>query len=129
MINKKYIIDTSAFIMAIYQENVDVDFKKYFDNSMMHHINVSEAISVLIRDGMPIEVAKEVIESTISETISTNFKEAVIAAEIRVKNKMFGISTGDSFCLAAAKLYGVPIVTADRVWQKLQLGVEIICIR
>jgi len=127
--NKKYLIDTSAFIMAIYQENSDIDFKKYFDHSVMHHMNVSEAIAVLIRDGMPLNLAEEVIQSTISETITTNFEEASLAACIRVENKQFGISTGDSFCLAAAKLLNYPIITADKIWTELKLDIEIICVR
>jgi ribonuclease VapC len=127
--SEKYIIDSSALIMAIYQEYSKIDLTAYFANSCMHHINVSEVIAVLIRDGMPEQASWEIVETTISETIATNFDQAKLAANIRVHNKEYGISTGDSFCLAAAKLLGHTVITADKVWTELKLDLKVICIR
>lgn len=127
--NKKYLIDSSALLMAIYNEKSAFDYKKYFAHSAMHLVNVSEVLAVLTRDGMPINIAKQIIQTTIAETVISNFEEAALAAEIRVKNKEYGISTGDSFCLAAAKLNDYSVITADQIWTKLELDLEIICVR
>jgi PIN domain nuclease of toxin-antitoxin system len=43
--------------------------------------------------------------------------------------KPFGLSLADRGCLVLARQLGVPVVTADRAWAKLDLGIEIRIIR
>jgi len=40
-----------------------------------------------------------------------------------------GLSFGGRACLALAEHRGVPVVTADRSWQSLNIGIEIRLIR
>lgn len=127
--SKKYIIDASALLIVIYNENSKFDCKQYFADSVIHLVNVSEVLTVLMRDGMPINIARQIVHATVPELVASNLEEASLAAEIRVKNKEYGISTGDSFCLASAKLNDFVVITADQVWTKLDLGLEIICVR
>ncbi len=127
--DRKYIVDSSAFLAAIYDEESDFDFEKFMPDSAMHVVNLSEVIAVLIRDGMQKSIAKQIIQSNISDILNSSVEEAILAADIRIKSRKYGISTGDSFCLAAAKLYKLPVITADKIWQKLDLGIEIIYVR
>ena len=127
--NKKYIIDSSALLAAIYNENFTFDFEKYLPYSIMHIVNFSEVVAVLLRDGMQETTARNIAQNNISEIFNPTIDEAVLAANIRVKNKEYGISTGDSFCLAAAKLYKYPVITADKIWGKLDIDLEIIYVR
>jgi PIN domain nuclease of toxin-antitoxin system len=41
----------------------------------------------------------------------------------------FGLSLADRACLALAKQRGLPVLTADRIWQTLDLGVAVVLIR
>lgn len=41
----------------------------------------------------------------------------------------FGLSLGDRACLSLAVLRGLPVLTADRVWARLTVGIEVHCIR
>jgi|GEM_PF-2780485 len=50
----------------------------------------------------------------------------VIPAECR---PAAGLSLGERACLALALALGRPLVTADRVWGNLDVGVEVILIR
>ena len=125
----EFIIDSSALLMAIYQENEDIEVNEYFKSAVMHHVNISEVMNVLIRDGMAKNHAIEVIQKLIPKTIGTNIEDAYLAAQIKAENKPLGISTGDSFCLAAALRNDLIPITADKIWKKLELGIEIICIR
>lgn len=127
--NKKYIIDSSAFLASIYEEDSTFDFEKYMPYSVMHAINVSEVVAVLLRNGMRISIAEKIIQNNISEILNSNIEEAILAAKIRVENKEHGISTGDSFCLAAAKLNNYPVITTDTAWTRLNIGIEIIYAR
>jgi PIN domain nuclease of toxin-antitoxin system len=40
-----------------------------------------------------------------------------------------GLSVGDRACLGLAKELDLPVVTADRMWASLDLGIEIELIR
>jgi PIN domain nuclease of toxin-antitoxin system len=40
-----------------------------------------------------------------------------------------GLSLGDRACLALGEGLGYPVITADRVWASLDLGIEVVVIR
>jgi PIN domain nuclease of toxin-antitoxin system len=55
--------------------------------------------------------------------------QPLIAARLREKTKKYGLSLGDRACLSLAKLKSFPVLTADKIWAKLSVGVEIKIIR
>jgi len=55
--------------------------------------------------------------------------QARTAARLRSTTRHAGLSLGDRACLALADRLGYPVVTADRVWASLEVGIEIIMIR
>jgi PIN domain nuclease of toxin-antitoxin system len=126
---EKYVFDASALLAILYKENTDKNLQQYLENSLINLVNASEVLMVLQNRGMPKDIAKQVIESTVTEIISITFEESCLAAEIKVQNKKYGISTGDSFCLASGIQLNCPIITADKIWSKLDLDCEIILIR
>lgn len=50
-------------------------------------------------------------------------------AGLRPVTKHLGLSLGDRACLALAKREVLPVLTADRVWSELDIGVEVRLIR
>ena len=56
-------------------------------------------------------------------------EQADLAGELRRSTREFGLSLGDRACLALALARSEPVLTADRVWHRLRLGVEIEVIR
>lgn len=48
-----------------------------------------------------------------------------MSAELRGPTKYLGLSLGDRACLALGLRLGSPILTGDRAWLELDLGVEI----
>lgn len=55
--------------------------------------------------------------------------QAGIAGSLREPTMEFGLSLGDRSCLALAIEKGETILTADRLWQRLSLGIGIEVIR
>ena len=55
--------------------------------------------------------------------------QAGIAGSLREPTMEFGLSLGDRACLALAIEKGERILTADRIWARLRLGVGIDVIR
>ena len=56
-------------------------------------------------------------------------EDAERAARMWPVTSKFGLSLGDRACLALALRLDLPVMTADRVWGKLQMGVEVQLIR
>jgi ribonuclease VapC len=54
---------------------------------------------------------------------------ARLTALMREQTRPSGLSLGDTACLALGKATGYPILTADKVWRELGLGLEIRLIR
>ena len=56
--------------------------------------------------------------------------EAALAVETgRLIRVAKGLSLGDRACIATAKHFGLPVIIADKVWARLDLGVEVRLIR
>jgi len=50
-------------------------------------------------------------------------------ARLRPLTKKAGLSLGDRACLALGRLLQLPVLTTDRAWKGLDLGVEVVLIR
>jgi PIN domain nuclease of toxin-antitoxin system len=51
------------------------------------------------------------------------------AGSLRARTRFLGLSLGDRACLALAEEEGLPAMTADRAWAKLDLAVTVQVIR
>jgi PIN domain nuclease of toxin-antitoxin system len=58
-----------------------------------------------------------------------NIEQAIIAGSFISVTKDYGLSLGDRACLALAKYKNIPVLTADKTWTKLNLGIKIKLIR
>jgi ribonuclease VapC len=56
-------------------------------------------------------------------------KQALVAGLLRQSTRSKGLSLGDRCCLALAKELRAPVMTADRAWVGLDVGVEVRVIR
>ncbi len=56
-------------------------------------------------------------------------EDALAIAVLRPITKSIGLSLGDRACLALAQRLGLPAMTADRIWQQVQIGVVVQLIR
>ena len=52
-----------------------------------------------------------------------------VLARLRSVTRGAGLSLGDRACLALGDRLGCPVITADRAWASLDIGIEIVLIR
>lgn len=57
------------------------------------------------------------------------FGDAVACAKLRAGTHPLGLSLGDRACLVLGQRMGAPVLTADRAWTSLSIGVEVVVIR
>jgi PIN domain nuclease of toxin-antitoxin system len=55
--------------------------------------------------------------------------DAVVIAKLRTITRGRGLSLGDRACVATGLRLGLPVLTADRIWSTLDMGVSVSLIR
>jgi PIN domain nuclease of toxin-antitoxin system len=56
-------------------------------------------------------------------------EDAITIARLRASTRAHGLSLGDRACLATGLRLGRPVITADRTWATLDIGVPVHLIR
>ena len=123
------VADASAILAALKGEpfsNVD---PRRLVGSTISAVNVCEVLSKLHDDGLTDAQADAAISTMDLRVVPFDGPQARIAARLRSITRHAGLSLGDRACLALGDRLGYPVVTADRVWASLDVGVEIVPIR
>jgi ribonuclease VapC len=123
------VADASAILAALKNEpfsNVD---PRLLVGATISAVNVCEVLSKLHDDGLNEEQAQAAVAVMDLRVVPFDGLQARTAARLRSMTRHAGLSLGDRACLALADRLGYPVVTADRVWASLEVGIEIIMIR
>jgi ribonuclease VapC len=123
------VADASAILAALKNEpfsNVD---PRLLVGATVSAVNVCEVLSKLHDDGLNEEQAQAAVAVMDLRVVPFDGLQARTAARLRSMTRHAGLSFGDRACLALADRLGYPVVTADRVWASLEVGIEIIMIR
>jgi ribonuclease VapC len=126
---KAIILDASALIALIYQENGGHLVEKNLPNVEISAINLAEVASFLIKKGLAIEEAASLLNDLSIPTIPFDETQAFLTAQLINKTAQYGLSLGDRACLALAILKSQAVLTADKIWRGLHLDIEIKLIR
>jgi ribonuclease VapC len=92
-------------------------------------VNLAEVLTKLIDRGVPAEIAAKLLQDLELAVVSVDETAALAIAGLRSATRSFGLSLGDRACLALAQAIKAKVLTADRPWAQLELGVEIELIR
>ena len=95
----------------------------------MSSVNIAEAATVLMRNQFNKVETTKLINSLIKDSIVFDQEQAFETANIKAQTKLNGLSLGDCACLSLAKLKNLPVLTADKIWSKLNIDIEIKFIR
>lgn len=92
-------------------------------------VNLSEVAAKLAEGGMPEEVIREALEGLALGIHDFGRELAFRTAMLRPITRSRGLSLGDRACLALGRRLDLPVLTADRTWAGLDVGVEITLVR
>ncbi len=123
------VLDASALLVLLNEEPGHQEVVNYLSVAIMSAVNYTEVLTVLIAQGVPAQIAEEITSGLLGEIVPFESKQAIIAANLRSLTKPFGLSLGDRACLALGKDRKAAIVTADKIWKKIDLDMDIILIR
>jgi PIN domain nuclease of toxin-antitoxin system len=129
----KIVLDASSVIALINREKGCEIVEKYLEEAIISTVNFAEVISVVNRELFKSEADRieglKLITDTLPQIIDFDVNQAIISGELDSITKKYGLSLGDRACLALAKYKNIPVLTADKTWSKLNLGIKIKLIR
>ena len=130
---KKAAFDSSAFLAVL---NVEAGREKALkllsgqtNEPLVSAVNLSEAHAVLVRRGIPDDEAWRLLTAFEVMIVAFDEEQARIAGGLIAQTKKFGLSFGDRACLALALQENCCVVTADRAWKSLKVGVQVELVR
>lgn len=124
-----FILDTSALLAVMLDEQGAEKVRPHIATAHISVVNLCETYTRLVEAGLSREDAEHQVMRL--ELRIRNFPEAhaLEAAMLRPLTRHLGLSLGDRACLALGLLNDLPVLTADRAWAALDVGVEIVLIR
>lgn len=123
------VIDSSVIIALMNEEKGCEKAEEYLEKSIISSVNFEETLVVLNRAGLPIEEGREIIKHWVGEIVPFDEELSYVSASLWEQSKKHGLSLGDRACLALGIAKKLKVITADKIWQKLDLGLEIELLR
>ena len=129
MNERNFVLDASAVLAFMYHEQGAERVAAVLPSSSMSAVNLSEVVAKLSDDGVTeAEIAANLADLDL-EVVPFDQDLAVKAGALRPVTRSKGLSLGDRACLATAQKLALPVLTADKVWAKLDLEISIEIIR
>lgn len=123
------VIDASAVLALLNDEPGAPAVEARLAGAVLSTVNLAEVVSVLADNGVPEADIRFAVGALGLASVTFDDAMAFLAGALRPKTKAFGLSLGDRACLALALQSSSPVLTADRTWKDLDLGIEVEVIR
>jgi PIN domain nuclease of toxin-antitoxin system len=123
------VLDTSALLASLKRESGADAVDAVLDQAAISMVNVAEIMTKVADWGLDANAYAKNLAALPVEFVPFDFTLAVIAGRLRSPTRGLGLSLGDRACLALAIERNCPVLTADRNWNKLSLGIPIQLIR
>lgn len=123
------VLDASAILTLLHDEPGASEVLPWIADGVVSAVNLAEVVGKLLEAGMPEGAAINAIERLALEVVALDAAMAIRAGALRPLTRSLGLSLGDRACLATAQQLGLPVITADRTWQKVEAGVPVHSVR
>jgi ribonuclease VapC len=129
------VLDASALLAYLQGEpGTEAVQAALADGAAISVVNYAEVLSRLADAGEDATVANrrlgdQGLVAGLLDVVEPTLEDAVTVARLRVPTRAYGLSLGDRFCLATGLRLRWPVLTADRTWTNVTVGVDIRLIR
>ena len=115
------VFDASA-ILALLRDEPGADVvAQYIGDGLISAVNFQEVIKGLLRREVPIDAALAMLDALHLDVRPHGRDDAVAAANLYPATKAFGSGLGDRTCMALAIAEGLPVLTADQEWARIEI--------
>jgi PIN domain nuclease of toxin-antitoxin system len=123
------VLDSSALLAALWAENGADAVVRRGHSAFISAVNYAEVLAKATDRGAAPDRAEEVLGLLSLAVVPFDREQAAVSASLRRATRPSGLSLGDRACLALAHTRGLPVLTADRAWVAVDIGVTIELIR
>ena len=121
---KRVVLDTSALIAFLRVEPGAEVTAKHMLFAAISAVNLSEVLEACVHKELAVAKVLALLKNWRVEIVPFDVEHAHIAAELKWQANELTVS--GRACLALARSRGIPVLTLNREWSKLDLGMEII---
>jgi ribonuclease VapC len=123
------VLDSSAVLAVIWNEPGSDVVLNHVDAAVISAVNYAEVLTKIADRGVDGKRAMALLASLAIETIVFDKFQAETVSQLRSQTRHLGLSLGDRACIALAMTKAWPVLTADKVWAELSLGVKVQLVR
>ena len=123
------VLDASAILALLNDESGAGMVQELLPVAIISAVNYAEVVTRLSLLGMPENEIHEALDMLGLAIIPFDEGLSFQTGALALATKPYGLSLGDRACLALALKTGYSAVTSDRVWQELDIGVDVKVIR
>lgn len=124
------VLDSSAVIAALRGEPGGEIAASFFGHCAISAVNLQEVGKWLFDSGVAENGVRSALDLLNIEVHPHDREDAYLAASLIAQTRRFGRGLGDRSCMALAIRLGVPALTTDREWRKIEAtGLEVRLIR
>lgn len=110
-------------------EPLKADVEGMIASGAVSAVNLAEVVTKLVEHG----VTPIAIQSSLSRlgmgVVPFDAEQSMQTGLLREGTRHLGLSLGDRACIALAQQLKLPVLTTDRVWKDLDVGVEVRVVR
>ncbi len=129
MSKEKWVVDASAVLAAVQDEQGGEYVKKHIDRCIISSVNWSEVLQKLSSSGSDVDKIDAYLNALGLRVIDFTEDDGRISASLWPSCKSLGLSLADRACIATGLRLKTKIITADRAWKKLDIKSQLHLIR
>ncbi len=123
------VFDSSALLAIAFDESGAEAAQSSLGEGIMSAVNASEVVGRFVDLGLGRLQAQEWLLRYGIPIFAFDEASAIAAGALRGATRSAGLSLGDRACIALARRESGSVITADRNWARLDLGVFVSLIR
>ncbi len=124
-----HVLDASAVLAWAQHETGRERVEEVLHAAYLSTVNLSESVAKLVERGISYRPLQLDLSTSGLTLVGFEPGDAYAAGALRAATRRFGLSFGDRACLTLARRLGLPVLTADRAWATLDLGITVEVIR
>lgn len=123
------VLDAAAVIALVCREPGGEQVADYLPGALISTVNLAEVFSKAADKGLTLDALKWAVRSLQLQVVPFDEEAALLVGSLREATRAAGLSLGDRACLALGLLEKLPVVTTEKAWRSVPLGVEVRLIR
>lgn len=123
------VLDASALLALLRSEPGAARVAAVLGGAGISAVNLAEVFTKMVAHGRPHASTAAVITRLRLPVVLFDEIQAGRVADLRSSTRAAGLSLGDRACLTLALACDAPVLTTDRAWTELDIGVRVEVIR